>query len=241
MKQCPKCQQFFSDENLFCLSDGTQLVFEVPEEVTVVKPFSFIRQPLQPTTRQGVSPMFAYLVVGLLALALGGAVVLWLKSDFASSNIKSETQNIISNSAEPKTDKDRQQLNEQKRALQEELDLLEKEKQKLANEQKKLESRKIKPVDSTYTSVSQPTARINFRKGNLQSTTNGSVFGERSFVLRANSGQYLSANVSSGNGCVAFGNGTTSTSYTTIKGDNRITIVNTCGGQSSFSLTVYIR
>ena len=224
------------------MSDGTPLalVFDAPEEVTVIKPFPFVQQPLQPS-RQGVSPMFAYLAIGLFALLIGGAVVLWLKSDQSASTVKSEVANMASNPNEPKSNTEQDLLSQKKVNLQDEQALLEKEKQKLADERKKLEAQKNKPVETTSTSVSQPTARINFRKGSVQETISGTVATERSFVLRAKSGQYLSASVGSGNGCVVFGNGSTSTSSTTIKGDNRLTLVNNCGGQTSFSLTVYIR
>ncbi len=241
MKRCPQCQQTFSDENSYCLFDGTPLIFDAPEELTVIRPSPFVQQPLQPT-RQGVSPMFAYLAIGLLALVVGGAVIFWIKSESnVSSTAKNEVPNIISNSIEPKSNKEQDRLSEQKTNLQEEQALLEKEKQKLADERKKLEARKNNPVETTFTSVSQPMARINFRKGSVQETISGSVASERSFVLRAKSGQYLSASVNSGNGCVVSGNGSTSINSTTIKGDNRLTLVNNCGGQTSFSLTVYIR
>lgn len=250
MKRCSKCQQIYSDETFYCLSDGTPLthVFDEPEEQTVVRSLPVSQQSPQ-QVRQGVSPIFAYLAVGLIvliALFMGGGIVLWLKSNpTAPSNAKSEIVNSTAsnNSVEANlVSKNIDFSDQQKANLQDEQAELEREKQKLADERKKLEAQKNKPAETkVFNPVNQPTARINFRRGNVQETISGSVSGERSFVLRANNGQYLSATVSSGNGCVVFGNGSNNVGYTTVKGDNRLTVVNNCDGQTNFSLTVSIR
>lgn len=245
MKRCTKCNQVYADDNLnFCLTDGASLLATYDSEPTLVlsqpsfntpPPIGLPVQPQRPS-RQGVSPIFAYLAVGLLALVVGGALVLWLKSDSSTLPIaKNEAANTSSN-------KEQDLLSQQKANLQDEQEALEKEKQKLEDERKKLEAQKTKPVETaTHTSVDQPTARINFRPGSVQETISGVVATKRNYVLRATSGQYLSASVNSGNGCVVFSGGSTSTSYTTTKGDNRLSLVNTCSGQASFKLTVYIR
>lgn len=237
MKRCPQCQQTFSDENIFCLSDGTPLAlfFEVRDEATVIRPFPFVQSPVEPI-RKGVNPIFAYLAIGLLALVAGGGIVLWLKSENKfSPSAKNEIANVVAN-------KEPDFVSPQNANLQDEQAYIEKERQKLANERRKLEALKNKPVEPlTITSGKPPTARINFRKGSMQETISGSVGSERSFVLRTKSGQYLSASVSSNDGCVVFRGGSASTSYTTINGDNRLSLVNNCSGQASFSLTVYIR
>ncbi len=63
--------------------------------------------------------------------------------------------------------------------------------------------------------------RIRFARGRTSTTVSGKmVYGERSYVLGARYGQYVSANVSSRNGCVRFSNGSTSTGYTTNSGNN---------------------
>lgn len=245
MKRCTKCNQVYADDNLnFCLTDGAPLLVSYDSESTLVlsqpsfntpSPISLPSQP-QPPSRQGVSPLFAYLAVGLLALVIGGSLVFWLKSD---SNTLPVTKNEGANTS---SNKEQDLLRQQKEALQDEQASLEKERQRLADERDKLEAQKNKPVETTtYTSVDHPTARINFRSGSVQETISGVVATKRSYVLRAKSGQYLSASVNSSNGCVVFKGGSTSTSYTTTQGDNQLSLVNTCGGQASFSLTVYIR
>ena len=247
MKRCPQCQQTFLDENLYCLSDGTPLlpVFDAPEETTVIRPYPFIQQSSQPV-RQGVSPIFAYLSIALLALVVGGAVVLWVKSNSnASPNAKNEIAFTNSNTIELSPNKDQELLSQQKANLQNEQDALEKEKQRLADERKKLENQKNNPNETqTYNQTSPqnyPTERIKFRRGSVEETISSKIGSERSFVLYTLSGQYLSANISSGNGCVVFANGSTNTSYTTSKGDSYLRLKNNCGGGASFSLSVYIR
>ena len=247
MKRCPQCQQTFLDENLYCLSDGTPLVpiFDAPEEATVIRPLPFIQQSPQ-TARQGVSPMFAYLSIALLALVVGGAAIFWVKSNSnVSPNTKNEVVFANSNTTESSPNKDQNLLSQQKANLQNEQESFEKEKQKLADERKKLEAQKNKSNEPlTYNQTSSqnyPTARIKFRRGSVEETISGNIGSERSFVLYTLSGQYLSASVSSGNGCVVFANGSTSTSYTTSRGDSYLRLKNNCGGSASFNLTVYIR
>lgn len=190
--------------------------------------------------------MFAYLSIALLALVVGGAVVLWVKSDSnVSPTAKNEIASTNSNTTEPSPNKSQDLLTQQKANLQNEQDALEKEKQRLADERKKLEIQKNKSDQpQTYnqtSSQSYPTARIKFRRGSVEETVSGNIGSERSFVLYTLSGQYLSASVNSGNGCVVFANGSTSTTYTTSKGDSYLRLKNNCGGGASFSLTVYIR
>lgn len=288
MKRCPQCQQIFSDDNFFCLSDGTPLPspFDAPDEVTfvrntteaptlvrhtteeptflrntteeptLIKNVPFIPQIPQAaqTARQGVSPAFAYAAVGLLALlVISGAGILFLllkpdasetKNSTVSKNNFANTNSYFpeSNSTKPTPTKDSDEANRQKANLEEQQESLEKEKQRLAEERRKLDEQKNKPENtSTYKPADPPTARISFQRGNSQATVSGTVSSQRSYVLAARSGQYLSASVNSYRGCVTFSNGSAGTSYTTSGGDNRVTVVNRCDGQSSYSLTVSIR
>jgi hypothetical protein len=84
--------------------------------------------------------------------------------------------------------------------------------------------------------------RIRFARGTTSASVSGTLYGgeTRTYVLAARRGQYLSANVSSRNGCVTFQNGETSASYTTISGNNHLYVGNGCGRQASFTLTVSI-
>ena len=83
MKVCPQCNQSYLDETLnFCLTDGVPLSLSSydGDVETVVLP-SQSRRVLGNTNKRGVSPAFAYLAVGLLALIAGGAFVIWYKSN----------------------------------------------------------------------------------------------------------------------------------------------------------------
>ena len=238
MKECPQCHQRFADDLSFCLSDGTRLSDQInpASEPTLVLPAPYVQQPVQ-IVRQGVSPVFVYLLAGVVVLIIGAGVIIWgLKSVL-------NTPPTYSSTASPNSNKDLATTNPQQANLQEQQSELEQEKQRLALERKNLEILKNKPVETTTTSTeaTQPTARINFHRGNDRETISGVVGSQRSYVLRARNGQSLSANIEAKNSCVVFRNGSTSASFTTVNGDNLLTLMNNCGGQSSFSLTVYIR
>jgi hypothetical protein len=101
MKRCPNCNQTFSDENSFCLSDGTVLVSDAADMPTIIRPSPFFQQPVQ-SVQQGVNPLFAYLAIALFALVAGGVIVAYLKSDSNapanfSAQPKSETPITASN------------------------------------------------------------------------------------------------------------------------------------------------
>jgi hypothetical protein len=80
MKTCPQCGAAYADDMAYCLQDGTPLT-DTSDQPTVVIP----SRDTSPTTRpaiqpvkQGVSPVFAYLTVGLLALiVVGGGIAAW--------------------------------------------------------------------------------------------------------------------------------------------------------------------
>ena len=269
MKQCPQCRQNFSDDTHFCLSDGTPLIFvnsapeevtvvrpnlniHIPEEETIVKPNLNINNPAPPV-KQGVSPIFAYLTVGLLLLLIGGGVILLAIFAYGRiSNTNTETAKI-SNSTPVNTfsinkENGKSLIDEQKANLQRQQDQIEKERQKLEDERKKLNEEKTKPLETPPPVPSpppvnyppQPTARIKFGRGRVAESVSGKIYTQRSFVLEARSGQYLSASVNGG-GCVVFSNGSSSVGFTTSSGDNRLTLVNNCNSEASFSLTVAIR
>jgi hypothetical protein len=272
MKQCPQCRQTYSDETIFCLSDGTPLAFlnDKPEEVTIVQSFpeeiTFVRpvqntqptivtpvQPIQPI-RSGVSPIFAYLSIILLLLLIGGGAIVvgfFVLSRMSSENTNANTE-VAKVTNKPLIDSGQNKINDQKANLQQQQDQLQKEKERLANERKKLDEEKNKPLSTPTISTPppvptppasyppQPTARIKFGRGRVSGSVSGKVYTQRSFVLEAMSGQYLSATVNGG-GCVTFSNGGSSTGFTTVRGDNRLTLVNNCQTEGSFSLTVTIR
>lgn len=75
MKKCPNCNQIFSDDNDFCLNDGTPLISDNTSQPTlIVNTPASTAQPFNhaaPGPSTGSSNML-YLVIGVLATALVG-------------------------------------------------------------------------------------------------------------------------------------------------------------------------
>ncbi len=141
MKRCLQCNQTYVDETLkYCLLDGSQLIgipsniddptlamHSPPPSQSVATATSQFQAPTQsppPTippdfVRNGVSPFFAYLAIGLLALIAGGGIVWWSQKgsgvQIANNSVEApnksrETENIKtnqpSNQPSPSTTKD---------------------------------------------------------------------------------------------------------------------------------------
>jgi hypothetical protein len=63
----------------FCLNDGSALLnSSEPETIVISKNTENVSS--EPFVKQGVSPIFAYLTIGLLALIIGGGAVAWIMS-----------------------------------------------------------------------------------------------------------------------------------------------------------------
>lgn len=251
MKTCPTCYRSYSDDTLaFCLDDGTPLSVENSEATRIIPPGSVLPDPtmvsLAPPPQHPRGPTFSskaitannrktnpllYVIIALLALIAGGGLVTLLIFGRGLTS-RNETANVPANSQPDSLRQDKQDLQNQQAEL-------ERERQRLEDERKKLESQKTKPVETTAPSVDS-TARITFRRGSVQETISGVVARSKSYVLKAKAGQYLSATVTS-NGCVVFNTSSTSMNFVTAKGDNWITVVNNCGTQTPFNLTVDIR
>jgi len=249
MKTCPTCHRTYAEETLaFCLDDGSPLSLSYDSEATHVIPpgrvvpdatiassplrhqplggHSFSSQAISNNGRR-TNPLL-YVVIALLALIAAGALVLLLIFG-RSSNSNNPVANIAANN---------QGDSQQKQNLQNQQAELARERQRLEDERKKLESQKTAPLETTP-SVDTP-ARIKFRRGSVQETISGFVARSKRYVLKAKAGQYLSATLTS-NGCVVFNTASNSINFITANGDNWITVVNNCGAQAPFNLTVDIR
>ncbi len=103
MKKCPNCNQTFTDDNFFCLEDGTTLllVSETGENPPIFPTAS--DTPTQVMTRPAViaagsekdSSKWLFLIIGILATALAGlAIFMFLPGEKGE---KSETTNVKTN------------------------------------------------------------------------------------------------------------------------------------------------
>lgn len=171
-----------------------------------------------------------YVIIALLALIAGGGLVALVMFGH-SANPNNQPANVAANN-QPDSLRQKQDLQNQQAEI-------ERQRQQLADDRKKMESQKTKPVETTAPSVDSA-ARISFRRGSVQETISGVVARNKSYVLKAKAGQYLSATVTS-NGCVAFNTGSASMNFVTANGDNWITVLNNCDAQSPFNLTVDVR
>jgi hypothetical protein len=232
----------------FCLDDGSPLIASYDTEATRVIPVNLVSAsatiastPPQPKEPRGqtyssqvipnagrkTNPLL-YAIIALLALIAGGGLVALLIFVRSSS-----TNNLVANVAA------NNQSDSQKQDLRNQQEQIDRERQRLEDERKKLDEQKTKPAETTAPSVDSP-ARISFHRGGVQETISGVVARSKSYVLKAKAGQYLSATVTS-NGCVAFNTASNSLNFMTANGDNWITVVNNCGAQTPFKLTVDIR
>lgn len=162
--------------------DGTPLSYliDAPEESTVIRTSPSIQQPVS-IVKQGVSPIFAYLFAGLVLLIIAGMAIWGLRS-FLTTPSANSTSSITNSNKEPDL------TNPQRANIQDQQTALELERQRLADERKKIDASKNKPVDAPPTiPATQPTARINFRRGSEQETISGVVGSQRSYVLAAKS------------------------------------------------------
>ncbi|HEV2827979.1 MAG TPA: hypothetical protein VGW76_10290 [Pyrinomonadaceae bacterium] len=250
MKTCPTCYRPYADDTLaFCLDDGTPLSVDNSEATRIIPAGRIVpgatipstssqpQQPRQTYSSQAITngprktnPLL-YVIIALLALIAGGGLVALLMFG-RSSTVKNPVENVAANN-QPDS------LRQQERDLQNKQTELERERQRLEDERKQLQSEQTPAVETAAPSVDSP-ARISFRRGNAEETISGVVARSKSYVLKAKAGQSLSATVTS-NGCVVFNTAGNSMNYITANGDNWITVVNNCGAQTPFNLTVSVR
>jgi hypothetical protein len=103
MKICPQCDAAYSDDMAYCLQDGT-LLTDNSDQPTVVMPSRDTSPTTQPEVRdvkQGVSPVFAYLTVGLLALIVVGGIAAWILIGKNSTSENARTDQASNKSASP--------------------------------------------------------------------------------------------------------------------------------------------
>jgi hypothetical protein len=232
MKKCPNCQQLFTDDNMFCLEDGTSLLYvpETGQNPTVLPtsgetPTIFIpKQPTPVYSAPQVQPVssgrWIFPVLGFLigVIAVLGFLLIYPKLSPSNENKTAE----IAGSKE--TNKQTPRPTETPAAPK--------------------QSQTLAPTP-TPAPPSQPAtvvSRMRFNRGEITHNETGRIGtnSQRVFLLRCRNGQSLSATVYSDNNCVSFDNNSSSVSYITTAGDNRIYLKNTCES-TRFNVSVTIR
>jgi hypothetical protein len=96
MKKCPNCGQVFSDDNLFCVTDGETLVPSIPDSApggynSGNAPTQVLQRPQSQLVATKNNSNLLYLVIGILATALVGlAVVVYVTRSKESGKEKAE-------------------------------------------------------------------------------------------------------------------------------------------------------
>lgn len=99
MKKCPLCKAVYADDMAFCLQDGSALLLAEEEKTVAWQSFPSANQPV----KQGVSPIFAYLTIGLLVLLIGGGAVALIMWQSNLPNEQTKNSNTVQNAEPPKT------------------------------------------------------------------------------------------------------------------------------------------
>ncbi len=263
MKQCPKCTAVYLDETLaFCLQDGTRLtgsstgnapteVFAATELVTSVRPAgqqadprfldsqvtrvgSLAGQPFPQQTEPKKSNigLIVGLVVGgamLLIAILGiGGMVYYMNSGggVANNQPNKNTNNANSLATISPTPKSSPSATETPSTP------------KPTPTSTPDATPTPKPERASYPS----TTRLKFARGAFTTSFSGEINpgDNRSMVLACSAGQSLSASISGGGSCVSIRGGGTSMRTTTSRGDNYVTVTNTCSNVVRFSISITV-
>jgi hypothetical protein len=107
MKRCPKCSSTYTDDSLnFCLTDGAPLSSVADPDATLVMqtPVADLllpKPPLKLASQQTTNVMVRYLIVGLLALIVGGGAVALFMWPNNSVGAKPDSTPPVSSVASP--------------------------------------------------------------------------------------------------------------------------------------------
>jgi len=232
MKRCPSCGQIYTDDLLYCLQDGNELLpqYIETETPTVVRP---------PRTEQPrpVKPYLKYLAIALIALfAMGiagavGAYFVWNKLSAEDGRSAADRTPHPSPTASVQPARSPAMQNKEPQDKPANID------------------RPAPPSPSANANGREPdddfadpgTTRITFRRGRVSESVSGRIYENRDFVLRTLSGQYLAARVTSERNCVEFAGGESAIEFETPQGDSRLTLINNCPATVPFKLNITVR
>lgn len=213
MKRCPQCNNLFDDINDYCLNDGTPLTVSI-QSFPSQQEMPTVVAPRQHESRARGSGRLKWIIPILLLSAMLIAAVGVIGFLLVTRNVNdaNKTANTPQNVAVAKTPTPR-------------------------------------PTETaTKTPTPTPkedypaTTRLKFGKGDVQTRFDGEINGDdtRSFVLACAAGQELSAVVASDGNCVEFKQGGEDYDAITSKGDNFVTIKNTCSKKTTFRIEIAV-
>lgn len=218
MKRCPQCNNLFDDINDYCLNDGTPLTpsiqsFPSQQEMpTVVAP-----RPQELPARSSGGRLKWILPILLLSAMLVAAVgVIGYLLVTRNNNEANRSTNAQQNVAIAKTP---------------------------TPTPKPTETATKTPTPTPKDEADYPaTTRLKFEKGGVQTRFDGDIKAgdSRTFVLACAAGQELSAAVASDDNCVEFKQGGEDYDAITSKGDNFVTIKNTCSKKTTFRIEISV-
>ena len=234
MKRCPRCGQIYTDDLLYCLQDGNELLpqYDETETPTVVRP------PQNTQQREG-KPYLKYLAIALVALlAMGiagaaGAYFVWNKLSGGNERAGADPTPRPSPTASVQPTRSPASQNKEPEPTPGNV--------AIPTPPPQADTKPRAPDSADPDFVDPGTTRINFRRGRVSETVSGSISEERDFVLRTLAGQYLTARVNSERNCVEFPDGESAIEFETSQGDSRLSLINNCPAPVRFSLTVTVR
>ena len=234
MKRCPHCGQIYTDDLLYCLQDGNELL---PQYIETETP-TVVRTPKTTSQRSG-KPYLKYLAIALVALlALGiagaaGAYFVWTK-------LSGETDRAVANPT-PRPTPSATAQPAKSPPLQNKEPQTPPANAATPKPRASENTNGSAPDDDGPELVDPSTTRITFRRGRESETVTGYVTANRDFLLRTVSGQNLSARVTSERDCVTFPDGERAVGFVTPQGDSRLTLINNCQSLGRFRLSVTVR
>jgi hypothetical protein len=234
MKRCPRCGQIYTDDLLYCLQDGNELLPEYAETETPT-----VVRPPRPASQPAGKPYLKYLAIALVALlAMGiagaaGAYFVWSKLSSGDDRPSGDPTPRPSPTAPAQPTRTPAFQNKEPQDTPTNVER--------PTPPRNSANTNVTPNDDESDFVDPGTTRINFRRGRVSETVSGRISEKRDFVLRTLTGQYLTARVTSDRDCVLFADGMSETEYVTPQGDSRLSLRNNCRAPVRFSLRVTVR
>jgi hypothetical protein len=215
MKRCPQCNNLFDDINDYCLNDGTPLTTTIQADYSSQDMPTVVAGRQHEPIARGSGRLKWILPILLLSAMLVAAVgVIGFLLVTRNANEANKNANAQQNVAVAKTPTP-----------------------------KPTETATKTPTPTPKDEAEYPaTTRLKFEKGEVTMHTSGEINGNdsRSFVLACAAGQELSAVVASDDNCVEFKQGGEDYDAITSKGDNFVTIKNTCSKKTTFRIEIAV-